>query len=193
MKKSEVTGIVLSGGKSSRLGKEKGLAEYGGKPLVAYSIAALKPLCGEVLLSANYELDAYKQFGLEIVQDEIKNIGPMGGLLACLKQSQTRYNMVLSCDIPFVETDLLRYLVSQIENYQIVVPVHGEGLIEPLCGFYNTNVISQLEDSIHSGNYKLMVFLEKIKLKKVLIDHKLPFFNEQLFFNINNTNQLSAL
>jgi molybdenum cofactor guanylyltransferase len=190
MKKSEITGIVLSGGKSSRLGKEKGLAEYGGKPLVAYSIAALKSLCGEIVLSANYELDSYNKFGLEIIQDEIEGIGPMGGLLACLKQSQTRYNLVLSCDIPFVETELLSYLLSQIENYQVVAPVHGEGFIEPLCGFYNTNVISQLEETIHSGNYKLIDFLEKIKLKKVLIDNNLPFFNEQLFLNINSLNQI---
>lgn len=190
MKRNEITGIVLSGGKSSRLGTEKGLARYGGKPLVTYSIDALKPLCGEILLSANNELENYKKFGLEIIQDEIKGIGPMGGLLACLKKSQSRYNLVLSCDIPFVETDLLRYLLTQIENYQVVAPVHGEGLIEPLCGFYNTNVISELEKSVHSGNLKLMDFLDKINLKKVLIDIQLPFFNEQLFFNINTANQI---
>ncbi|HEY9115823.1 MAG TPA: molybdenum cofactor guanylyltransferase, partial [Bacteroidales bacterium] len=180
MKKSEITGIVLSGGKSSRLGTEKGLARYGGKPLVAYSIDALKPLCGEILLSANNELENYSRFGLRIVQDEIEGVGPMGGLLACLKQSQTRFNLVLSCDIPFVESELLSYLLSQIENEQVLVPVNGNGLIEPLCGYYNTNVISQLEESVHSGNYKLLDFFKKINLKKVLIDRKLPFFNEQL-------------
>lgn len=190
MEKNEITGIVLSGGKSKRLGTEKGLAIYGGKPLVTYSIAALKPLCGEILLSANNELESYRQFGLKIVQDEVEGIGPMGGLLACLKQSQTRYNLVLSCDIPFVESELLSYLLSQIENYQVVVPVHGEGWIEPLCGFYNTNVISQLEKSERSGNFKLVDFIEKINLKKVLIDNTLPFYNEQLFFNINTLNQI---
>lgn len=190
MEKNEITGIVLSGGKSKRLGTEKGLAIYGGKPLASYSIAALEPLCGKILLSANSELGAYSQFGLKIIQDEIRNIGPMGGLLACLKQSQTRYNLVLSCDIPFVESELLSYLVSQIENYQVAVPVHGEGRLEPLCGFYNTNVISQLEKSVHSGNYKLMDFLETVNLKKVIIDENLPFFNEQLFFNINTLNQI---
>jgi molybdopterin-guanine dinucleotide biosynthesis protein A len=190
MEKSEVTGIILSGGKGSRLGAEKGLAIYGGKPLASYSIAALMPLCGEILLSANNELESYSQFGLKIIQDEIKGIGPMGGLLACLKQSQTRYNLVLSCDIPFIEMELLAYLLSQIENSQVAAPVHGEGFLEPLCAFYNTNVISHLEECVRSGNYKLIDFLKKINLKKVIIDNILPFYSEQLFFNINTTNQI---
>ena len=190
MEKSEVTGIVLSGGKGSRFGTEKGLAMYGGKALVSYSIEALQPLCGEILLSANNELESYGEFGLKIIQDEMKGIGPMGGLLACLKQSKTRYNLVLSCDIPFVETELLSYMLSQIENSQVVLPVHGEGLIEPLCGFYNTNVISLLEESAHSGNYKLLDFINKIKLQRVLINTSLPFYNEQLFFNVNTLNQI---
>jgi molybdopterin-guanine dinucleotide biosynthesis protein A len=190
MKNENVTGIVLSGGKSSRLGTEKGLKIYGSKPLVSYSIAALEPLCSEILLSANYELEIYSKFGLKIVQDEIRGIGPLGGLLACLKQSQTRFNLVLSCDIPFVETDLLKYLLAQIDNEQVVVPVHGDGVVEPLCGYYNTNVISQIEESLRSGNYKVLDFINKIRLKKILIDEKLPFFNEQLFYNINNLNQI---
>lgn len=190
MKKSEITGIILSGGKGSRLGTEKGLAVYGGKPLVSYSIAALEPLCGEILLSANNELESYLQFGLKIVEDEVKGVGPMGGILACLKRSKTSYNLVLSCDIPFVETALLSYLLSQIENYQVVVPVHGNNLLEPLCGFYNTNVISCLEESVHSGDYKLMDFLRLIKLKTIVIDNRLPFFNDQLFYNINFKSEL---
>ena len=81
-------------------------------------------------------------------------------------------------------------MLSQIENSQVVLPVHGEGLIEPLCGFYNTNVISLLEESAHSGNYKLLDFINKIKLQRVLINTSLPFYNEQLFFNVNTLNQI---
>jgi len=190
MNSNEITGIVLSGGKSTRMGHEKGLVTFGDKRLVDYSIQALKPLCGKILLSANNEVDSYREFGLEIVQDEIKGIGPMGGLLACLKKSKTRHNLILSCDIPFVETELLIYLLSELENEQVVVPIHNEGKIEPLCGYYNTNVISKLEESFLSGNYKLLDFLNKIKLKMVLVDKSLPFFNEQLFLNINNKIEL---
>lgn len=190
LNKNEITGIVLSGGKSSRLGTEKGLALYGGKPLVSYSIEALRPLCGVILLSANSELDSYREYGLEIVQDKVTGIGPMGGLLACLKQSKTQHNLVLSCDIPFVETELLSYLLSQLENDQVVVPTHNEGKIEPLCGYYNTNAISKLEESVYSGNYKMIDFFKTIKLKTVLIERSLAFFNEQLFYNINTTKQI---
>lgn len=190
MLKDEITGIVLSGGKSSRLGTEKGLFKFGGKPLVSYSIEAIAPLCSTILLSANHELEQYRQFGLQVVQDEVKEIGPMGGLLACLKHSKTRHNLVLSCDIPFVETELLRFLLSQFENEQVVVPVHDEGLVEPLCAYYNTNVIHAIEESVREGNFKLLDLLKKINLKKVSIGKNLPFFTEQLFYNINSQYQI---
>jgi molybdopterin-guanine dinucleotide biosynthesis protein A len=192
MKKNEITGIVLSGGKSLRLGTEKGLAMFGGRPLVIYSIKALEPLCGKILLSVNHEIDQYKKFGLEIIQDEMQGIGPMAGLLSCLKRSQTQHNLVLSCDIPFVETELLDFLLSQIENYQAVVPVHGEEFMEPLCAYYNTNIISQLEEFIKEGNYTMRDFLKLIKLKTIEIDESLSFFNEQLFYNVNFGNQLKS-
>ncbi len=103
MVKEEVTGIILSGGKSSRLGEEKGLALFNGKPLIQYAIDILKPVCDKIIISANNQLDEYAKFGFEIVEDQVKGIGPMAGLIAGLNKSVTRYNFVLSCDTPFVQ------------------------------------------------------------------------------------------
>lgn len=191
MLKNDITGIVLSGGKSTRMGREKGLVNYGGKPLVSYSIQALESLCSNILLSANKNLDSYKKFGFRIVHDEVKGIGPLGGLLACLKQSDTQYNLVLSCDMPFVESALLEYLLSQVVNEQAVVPVQENGKLQPLCACYHTNIISAIEESIQKNNFKMIDFLNHINMKQVLINKQLPFFTEQLFFNINHPGQLS--
>jgi molybdopterin-guanine dinucleotide biosynthesis protein A len=189
MKKNNVTGIVLSGGKSKRMGEEKGLINFAGKPLISYSIAAIKPLCDNIFISANNQPERYAQFGYEVVPDEITDIGPIGGLISCLKKSGTRNNIVLSCDIPFVSTELFSLLLDAIENFQVVVPEHV-GFIEPLCAVYATNIIWEMEDFIRTGNYKLQDFLSQTNLKKVEIDSRYTFFTEELFINLNTRKEL---
>jgi molybdenum cofactor guanylyltransferase len=192
MNKNDLTGIILSGGKSSRLGEEKGLAGFNGKPLVSYAIDVLKPLCGKLVISANNQLKEYAKFGYEIVQDEFKGIGPMGGILTCLKKSESRFNLILSCDTPFVSTALFDYLLKEAEHYQIVVPSH-DGFIEPLCAIYATNVLWELQHSVESGNFKMHDFFKKADLKAIDITPDLPFYSDDLFVNINTPKELKGL
>lgn len=192
MDKSEVTGIILSGGKSSRLGEEKGLAHFNGKPLISYAIDVLKPICGTLFLSANNHLEEYAKYGCDIVQDEVKGVGPMGGILASLKKSESRFNIVLSCDTPFVSTALFKYLLTFAEYYQVVAPQLND-FIEPLCSVYSTNVLWELQKAIESGNYKIHDFFQKVTFKAMDIHPGLPFFSEDLFVNINTSKQLKGL
>ena len=192
MDKYDVTGIVLAGGKSSRIGEEKGLTLFNGKPLVSYAIDTLKPLCGKLVISANNHQKKYEGYGFEVVEDQIKDIGPMGGLFTCIKRSSTRYNIVLSCDTPFVNTGLFNYLLDGIENFQAAIPVHNNGLVEPLCAVYSTNSIWNLQLTIEKRNYKLMDFLHEINHKKMEIHSNLPFYSDDLFVNINTKNDLTS-
>ncbi|MBE0650138.1 MAG: molybdenum cofactor guanylyltransferase [Bacteroidales bacterium] len=189
--KKDITGIILAGGKSSRMGRDKALFDFKGKKLVSYAIEALKPLCGTLMISANQTLEDYRTFGFPVISDEIKEVGPMGGILTCLKHSHTQRNLIISCDTPFVGSELFRHLLSEIENFQIVVPSHETFLIEPLNAYYNTNIIGEMEKSIREGNYKLMDFFKKIRFKSVEINENLPFYNEHLFTNINTLDDMN--
>lgn len=189
----EVTGIILAGGKSSRLGQNKGLAHFRSRPLVSYAIKTLEPICSEIIISANNDLEEYQKFGLEIITDELQNIGPMGGLVACLKKSTTRFNFVMACDTPFVNSDLFVYLLNNIENFQMAIPEHGDGMLEPLIGCYTTNILWYLEEAVKAGDYSLRGLMKKIRIKKVIIDPELPFFHENLFFNVNTPKELESL
>ncbi len=182
--KEEITGIVLAGGKSSRLGQEKGLCLFRNIELVSYAIDTLKPLCGSMLVSANRYHKKYSVYGYPVIADEFENIGPMGGILSCLKHSHTRHNLVLSCDTPFVNTELLHYLLKHIENFQVVVPSHETFLIEPLSAYYSTNIIEKMEETINNGNYKMMEFFKEVGFMPVCVD-KLPFYSDSVFLNIN--------
>ena len=190
IKREEVTGIVLAGGRSSRMGKDKGLCSFRDRPLVAYAIEILKPLCGEMMISANHFPEKYAAFGLPVVPDEIRDIGPMGGLHACLKRSRTRHNLVLSCDTPFVSTDIFRLLLQNVENFQVVCPAHDTFLFEPLSAYYNTNILGDLEEAIFNREFKMMQFLKRIRFRSVAVDRGHPFFKETLFLNLNTPEDL---
>lgn len=188
--REEITGIILAGGRSSRLGKDKGLCAFKGKSLVSYAIEILKPLCGNMIISANYFPEKYAALGLPVVPDKIQGIGPMGGILTCLKQSKTQHNLVLSCDTPFVNTDVFRHLLNEVENFQVVCPAHETFLLEPLSAYYNTNVLGDLEEAIRKKEYKMMRFFKRIRFKSVSIDEHLPFFSDYLFLNLNTPEDL---
>ncbi len=184
--KDEVTGIILSGGRSSRMGRDKGLCTFRDKPLVAYAVEILKPLCGNMMISANHHPEKYASFHLPVVPDEIPGIGPMGGIHACLKKSKTRHNLVLSCDTPFVDSRVFRLLLNEAEkNYQVVCPAHETFLVEPLSAYYNINLLGDLEEAILRKEFKMMQFFKRIRFASVPIDNRLPFFNEYLFLNLN--------
>ena len=183
--RAEITGIILAGGRGRRLGEEKGLCTFNKKPLVEYAIEVLKPVCGNILISANNNLDQYKKYGFPVVTDEIKDAGPLGGIMTCLKRSVTRHNLVLSCDTPFVETSIFIELLKQIKNYQVVAPSHETFLVEPLCAYYATNVLSEIESAIDKGEFKMMNLLKRVRFKSVPFDNNSAFLSGVTFLNIN--------
>lgn len=185
----EVTGIILAGGKSSRMGTDKGLQELCGKPLIYYAIQSLSELCSTIIISTSS--DAYQSFGYKTVADEIPGIGPMGGIYSALKQSKTEKNLVLSCDLPFVSKDLLSYIMENAEGYQVAVPWQGNQHYEPLCGFYHLSVLAQMSKYIRHNNYKLPDLFKEISINRLVINKELDFYNEELFFNVNSKHDLA--
>lgn len=96
------TGIILAGGKSQRMGTDKWLLLLKGKPFISHIYEAMKPIFGDniVIVSSNPEYDKY---GYKRIEDLISNKGPVGGLYTALKQSKTKFNLVLSVDVPLVQ------------------------------------------------------------------------------------------
>jgi molybdopterin-guanine dinucleotide biosynthesis protein A len=186
MNESQLTGIILSGGKSSRMGKEKGLVDFQGKPLISHAILALKPLVDNIIIGANNHLNDYRKFGYTIIEDEVKNIGPIGGVLSALRNSDTKYNIILSCDMPFINAELLHYLNIKSQDYDVVVPIHDTDKIEPLCGIYSKDIIHVMEVAVENGNFKLRDIFENVRFKAIKVDASLPFYSDNLFYNINS-------
>lgn len=186
MNQSDVTGIILAGGKSRRMGHEKGLVEFHGKPLIHYALKLLSQFTDHILISSSNP--DYLKFGFELVSDEISGQGPAAGLAASLSYSMTPWNLVLACDLPFLESELIQNLFAQAENSLAVIPMHN-GVLEPLAALYHKDLAPVFEASVYSGNLSLHKILATCKvnyLDAVPLIRKFP----QMFTNINSLKEI---
>lgn len=191
MNTEQITGIVLAGGRSRRMGTDKSMMLLNGKSLIEYSIAALKPLCNNVVISSNNFI--YDFTGCEVWPDELPDQAPMVGIYSCLKRSTTENNIFLSCDMPMMSTSMLEYLLVNSANHDITVPVHGNDLIEPLCGIYKQSSMGVLKEFIDKGNLRLTECIRATSHRLVVVDSQLPFFSDNLFLNINTPEDYDKL
>jgi len=118
---ARASAIILAGGKSRRMGRDKAFIEFQGAPLIASVIAHVQQVCAEVLVVAN-DHDAYARFGLPIVSDVFPNKGSLGGIYSGLLAAREEYALAVACDMPFLNQALLRYLITLAPQADIVVP-----------------------------------------------------------------------
>jgi len=181
----KVTGFVLAGGLSSRMGENKSLMLFRGKPLVMYAIESLSPLVERVIVSSN--LPVYDFTGCNVWPDELPVQAPINGLYSCLKRSKTDWNFILTCDMPFAGSSLFTYLLEQAHGEEdAVIPVHGQGLEEPLCGLYNRSTLNVLEHQIQIEQYSIRKLLRSIRCQFVNIGPGQEFYNSKMFSNLNS-------
>jgi molybdenum cofactor guanylyltransferase len=191
MEPTEITGIVLAGGKSSRFGSDKAMANWNGKRLIENAIDILHPVCHKVIISSNNP--EYSFTGCEVCPDELPIQAPMIGIYSCLKRSQTEINIILSCDIPLIPTALLKHLIEKSPGYDAIIPKHGNDQMEPLCGIYKRSLIPNLEKFIEDENYSLKYLLKFSATLFVQINPSLSFFYKDLFVNINTMEDFGKL
>ncbi|MCB0463530.1 MAG: molybdenum cofactor guanylyltransferase [Flavobacteriaceae bacterium] len=185
--KKNITGIVLAGGKSSRMGSDKGLLKMNGKTFVEHVIEAMKPLVDEIVIVSNNP--EYDQFGFYRVEDDIKDSGPLAGLYSGLKHSKTNYNLVLSCDIPMIKTEILKKLVeADYENYE-VTQVESHNKTMPLIAIYQKQCMHKCLELLQQGERRLRVAVNQLKTKTISIDSELDPFVK----NVNTKEDLKTI
>ena len=180
---NNITGIILAGGKSRRMGHDKTHIIVDGESLLDKSISFLENFCNEIIISSNAGNLNFP--GIKIVPDEITNLGPIGGIYSSLKVSQSNVNLFIAPDMPYLNEELIRFLLSNAVNDKISAIVLPDGKIEPLCAVYPRNIISNIESFIKSGNKKLIDLLNKLEFNQVKLKGTESFYSDKLFMNIN--------
>ncbi len=114
-----VTGVVLAGGASRRMGRDKAFLDLGGRPLIAHVLERMAEVCAETLIEAN-DRSRYADLGARVVPDIFPGVGVLGGLHAGLAAAQHDLILAVGCDMPFLNPDLLRAFVAWAEGYDVV-------------------------------------------------------------------------
>lgn len=154
--------IILVGGNSSRMGKDKALLEIDGEKAVNRLHKLLSPYFDEIMLSTSPHSD-YTLPGIKIVKDAKKGHGPLMGIFSSLMESNSAINFFIACDIPEVNMPLIFKLLSNSEGYDISLPSFGEGRFEPLYGIYKKNVLSVVKKKLNSGKRRIASIFEECK------------------------------
>ena len=190
--KRNITGIILAGGKSTRMGKDKALIKIDGKTLIENTLEKIKDYCIKVIISANNS-ESYSFLNHEIIVDEQPGLGPLGGIYSCLKHSKAEKNLVMAVDIPFINKGFIENLLKHMEDGDIVVPVNENKKIEPLCAIYSKSVIPYVEKMINSNDLKVQNLSGYVKTKFVEITTDQEFYHAGLFQNLNSLSDLNNL
>ena len=161
MKKYEtITGVVLAGGASSRMGRDKALLEIGGKPFLGHIVDALREIfTGTIIISDHGEL--YSFLDLPIYPDVIKRYGPLGGLHSAFVHTTTDRIFIVSCDVPLITSRMVRDIVEAPGNGDAVIMSSGRQ-IQPLFGVYSRSCLPLLECHLSRGQHSVTRFLQDI-------------------------------
>jgi molybdopterin-guanine dinucleotide biosynthesis protein A len=183
-----VSGAVLAGGKGVRLGTDKAMLRVGGKTLLARVTGQLTRVVDEVLIVGRGDLGPVPD--ARTVPDARPGAGALGGVYTALLEAQAPRCLVVACDMPFLNSRLLSYLIDLAAGYDVVIPRLGEWF-EPLHAVYAKTCLDPIERLLAEGELRILEFLDRVNVRYV--DRpELNVFDPGLrsIFNINTPEQL---
>ncbi|MCX8103105.1 MAG: molybdenum cofactor guanylyltransferase [Candidatus Bipolaricaulota bacterium] len=191
---SKLSAIVLAGGQSRRLGRDKALLLWQGRTLIEHIVAQLKELSDDVLVITGTERRYQELLDVPIFADEIKNIGPMGGLYTGLKRARYEHSLVVACDMPLFTKAITDLLESELDSsvWAIVPKVHGHRV--PTLAIYHRGCLLTIEQLLAHGRTSLQALLDAVPVK-IIPDERVREADPELrtFLNLNTLSDWEKL
>ena len=159
MGRQGITGVVLAGGRATRWdGRDKGLIEVCGRPMIRHVLDALEPQVEQILISANRNLEEYRGFGMPVVTDASNDfLGPLAGIASGLAAARTEWVAIVPCDSPLLAADCVDRLASALkEDGSIDIAVAHDGArIQPVFALIRRRLAASLDAYLESGGRKI--------------------------------------
>ena len=184
MKPEKITGVILAGGKSSRMKTNKAFVTINNKMLIKYIIEVFKKRNYEIIISGNKS--TYEFLGYTVIEDNYKEIGPIAGIESALSYSKNKYIIFSSCDTPFIDEQMLIEMEKKAHGYDIVVPTVNN-FIQPMNGLYNKALHNRIVKFIKSGKSSPRDFIKTCNYKPI------PIKNKESLLNINTPEELRKI
>ena len=189
--KNPITGIILSGGKSIRMGQDKAFLNVDGVPIIQRIITLFRQLFRESLIITN-DPASYQSLETKTYGDLFPNCGALGGLYTGLSFSSFHYSFCVACDMPFLKENLIEYLVGRIDGYNAIVPRTADGF-QPLHALYSKDCLEPIARTVREGKVKLIDFYPLVKLR-VVEENEFLLLDplKESFTNINTPEDLDT-
>lgn len=196
---SEITGLILAGGRGSRMGGvDKGLQNFNGLPLALHTLMRLQGQVGHVMVNANRNLSAYESFGADVWPDSLADYaGPLAGFLTGLERCETPYMVTVPCDTPLFALDLVARLAEALarEDADIAMAAareeDGQLRTQPVFCLLRTELMESLVTFTHAGGRKIDAWTAQHTT--VVVPFDLPHDSANAFFNANTLAELQTL
>ena len=186
-----VSAAILAGGQSSRMGSNKALVRVGGRTIIERIVERIMPLAEELILVTNTP-EVYAWLGLPMFGDLIPGKGPLGGLYSALSSVHGDHTLAVSCDQPFLNADLLRYLIGLREGYDVVVPLAPDGYPQSMHAVYGKGCLGPIRARLDADRLKMIGFFDEVRVRQVPMDEIAPIDPERLsFVNVNTPGDLA--
>lgn len=181
----DITGIILCGGKSSRMnGNNKAFLKINKTACVKMIHNSLQKITKKILVISNN--NDLQEYGFKIYPDLIKKSTPLAGIHSGLFNMTTEFAFITACDMPFLQTDLIKTIISRIDNSADIISPYNGQYYQPLCSVYSKKCIPHIEKILKSDEFKVDKLFDQVSLKTVsyeVLKKKDPHLVS--FFNIN--------
>jgi molybdopterin-guanine dinucleotide biosynthesis protein A len=185
------TGVILAGGRSSRLGQDKAFLDVNGQPLIERVIERLAPIADEVLIVAD-DVERYADLQARVIRDVYPGKAALGGIYSGLKAAVGYHSVVVACDMPFLNVSLLRHMQGLAADCDVVIPRLGD-LTEALHAVYSRDCLPFMERQLLAGDLRIIHFLPHVRVRYI-DQHEMEVFDPDLLslFNINKQADLDS-
>lgn len=183
----ELTGLVLAGGASQRMGRDKAFLELDGRPLIQIVVERMQRVCAEVLVVSG-DRESYRALGVPVVEDHFSDVGVLAGLHAGLHAASHELSLAVGCDMPFVKPVLLQALAAWAVNHDVALLRRGEH-VEPLHAAYRRTCVPAMERAIRAGKRRIVSFFPDVRVRYVTPQEVKPFDPHFTAFHDLNTPQ----
>lgn len=172
--------IILAGGHSRRMRREKPLLPFCGRTLIESLVEQIRPCFATILISAG-DRSKFSFLGLPVVEDETPGQGPLPALWTALRASPCRINFVMACDIPVVHLPFLKKILALAPDSEIVVPRYRDGKFEPLFAAYDRGIAPTIARQVAAGDLRISSLFRTCRTEFVAMD------GQDWFRNLNTS------
>jgi len=191
--KTNITGVILAGGKNTRMGANKAFLEIDGERLIDKTLSIYRQIFAEIIIVTNDPLSYIEFADAAVVTDIYKGKGPLGGIYTGLFYSNHPYAFISACDMPYLNKDFIDYLVSQTGKHDVIVPELTEGY-QPLHAIYSRSCLPNIKRLLMLDKLKITGFYRDMRLLSVPEEQIQPFNADgRLFHNLNTPKDLEKI